>query len=139
MLMPTYLRTVRSIDTNLLEDSEKVKYGTLLLRSGEAGPSSIGLLGMCVTGSSAEDEPDGWQVVFALQAQYGFIEGRNALPFLLSLVAWLQALVFVLLGLLAESGAPPQGQCCLPSYTHVCAMSGEADSMVFCTCGCDMV
>ena len=119
MLMPTCLRTVRSIDSNLLEDGEEGKYGRLLLRSGEAGSSSIGLLGMCVTGSSAEDEPDGRQVVFALQAQYGFIEGRYALPLLLSLVAWLQALVFILLELLAESAAPSQSPCCLPSYRHV--------------------
>jgi len=128
VLMPTCLRTVRSIDSNLLEDGEEGKYGRLLLRSGEAGSSSIGLLGMCVTGSSAEDEPDGWQVVFALQAQYGFIEGRNALPLLFSLVAWLQPLVFVLPGFLAESGAPPQSQCCLSSYRHCRAMSKEADS-----------
>lgn len=67
---------------------------------------------MCITSSSAEDEPDGWQVVFALQAQYGFIEGRNALPLLLSLVAWLQALLFILLRFLAESAVPPQFVSC---------------------------
>ena len=107
------------VDTNLIEDSEEGKYGRLLLRSGEPGSSSVSLLCMCVTGSSAEDEPDGRQVVFALHAQYGFIERRYALPLLLSLVAWLQALVFVLLGFLAESAALPQTQCCLPSYRHV--------------------
>ncbi len=133
VLMPhgALLRTVREcVDTNLLEDGEEGKYGRLLLRSGEAGSSSISLLGMCVTGSSAEDEPDGRQVVFALHAQYGFIEGRYALPLLLSLVAWLQALVFILLGFFAKSAAPPQGQCCLPSYRHVVPMSRKADSMV---------
>ncbi len=117
--MPTHLRVVRSTDTNLLEDSEVVKYGRMLLRSGEAGPSSISLLGMCIASSSAEDEPDGWQVVFAPQAQYGFIKGGNAFPLLLPLVAWLQTLVFVLPGFLTKSGAPPQGQCCLSSNKHV--------------------
>lgn len=52
---------------------------------------------MCVTGSSAEDEPDGGQVVLLLHAVYGLIQGGYAFPLLLPLVAWLQALVLFIL------------------------------------------
>lgn len=52
---------------------------------------------MCVTGSSAEDEPDGRQVPLLLHAVYGLIQGGYAFPLLLPLVAWLQALVLFIL------------------------------------------